>query len=339
MKHLNFGLKSYLIMIVALAGILATADALQGKAPEKKLNVHVAWPATNFHTEGVMAFAELVKTRSKETIQFHIHPGGSIGLKGAEVLRAVRQGAVPAAEVLMGNVEGENPIFGLTSLPLVARDFSEAKALYEQSRPLYEKAAAKSGTVLLYAAPWPPGGIYSKEKITSAQDLENLKIRTYDANSASFAHALGAKGLAIPFAELYTALSTGMVKGVLTSSVTGVDAKLWEVTDHFLKINYAYPLNMMVIRKSEFDNLSEKSKALIMEAAKETEKNQWRRVQKEDAEALKMLAAKGIVVSNKVPNELAVAMEKAAADMRHKWLEKLSATERKTLTFPGSTSH
>lgn len=281
-----------------------------------------------------MSFAELVKTKTGGAVRLEVHPGGSLGLKGEEVLRAVRQGSVPMAEVLMGNVEGENPVFGLTSLPLVANNFEEAHKLYEFSRPLYIKAAAKSGSIFLYAAPWPPGGLFTKEKVRGINDLKGMKIRTYDANSATFTKALGATGLAVPFAELFTALSTGMVKGVLTSSVTGVDAKLWEVTSHFLKINYAYPLNMMAIRKSEFDGLDAKTQASILEAARETEAKQWARVREEDAAALKVLSSKKVEISTEVPHEVDVAMKKAAIEMREGWLKKLDADDRVALQFP-----
>ena len=127
-----------------------------------------------------------------------------------------------------------------------------------------------------------------------------------------------------------------MVKGVLTSSVTGVDAKLWEVTKHFLKINYAYPLNMMAIRKSEFDALDAKSQAALHEAARETEKTQWERVQKEDAAALKVLADMKVEISNDVPYEIDVVMKKTAIAMRDNWLKKLDANDRVALQFPGN---
>ena len=119
------------VAVVSLSSVVASHGAFGAQPAEKKINVHIAWPATNFHTEGAVAFAALVKSKTAGTVQLEIHPGGSLGLKGEEVLRAVRQGSVPMAEVLMGNVEGENPVFGLTSLPMVAKNFDDAKKLYE----------------------------------------------------------------------------------------------------------------------------------------------------------------------------------------------------------------
>jgi len=231
----------------------------------------------------------------------------------------------------MGNIEGDNPIFGLSSLPLMAKDFDSAKALYSKSKALYQKACEKAGTVFLYATPWPPSGIFTKKPINTLEDLKGLKIRTYDANSATFIQALGAKGIALPFSELYTALSTGLVKGVLTSSVTGVDAKLWEVTKSFLQINYAYPLNMMTMQRAAFDKLSVDQKYALMQAATEIESAQWLKVEKEDQESLKALAKNNIKINAKVGPKIQQLMEKTAAAMRNEWLKKIDANERQTL--------
>ncbi len=302
-------------VLLALFALLAL-----GLAGAERWDMHVAWPPANFHTKGVMRFADLVKAKTGGKLEIVVHPGGALGFKGAEILRVVRDGTLPIAEVLMGNVQGDEPIFGLTSLPLLASSYDDAWRLYEIARPYYEKALERNNAMLLYAVPWPPSGIYAKKLLKSTADFKGLKVRTYDANSAEFVRLLGAEGIAIPFSELYTALSTGLVNAVLTSTVTGVDAKLWEVTNYFHRINYAYPLNMVIVNKAMFERLPKDVQEAVLAAAKQVEEEQWNNSKKADLASELALKNHGMTVVKKIEPGLQKAMKEAAKKLWDKWL-------------------
>ena len=208
-----------------------------------------------------------------------------------------------------------------SALPLLVSSYDDAWALYEAAKPAYEEALARNNQMLLYAAPWPPSGFYTEAVLSAPADLEGLKMRTYDANSAEFAKGLGAEGLAIPFSELYTALSTGLINAVLTSSQTGVDASLWEVTDTFTRINYAFPLNMVSVNMDAFNALTEVEQAALVEAAAEVEAMQWEASSGADDASAATLEENGMSVSSDVSGELQSAMEAVAADLEANWLE------------------
>ncbi len=302
-------------VLLALAALFAL-----GFAGAERWDMHVAWPPANFHTKGVVRFADLVKAKSGGKLEIVVHPGGALGFKGAEILRVVRDGTLPIAEVLMGNVQGDEPIFGLTSLPLLAGSYDDAWRLYQIAKPYYEKALERNNAKLLYAVPWPPSGLYAKKLLKSTADFKGLKVRTYDANSAEFVRLLGAEGIAIPFSELYTALSTGLVNAVLTSTVTGVDAKLWEVTNYFHRINYAYPLNMVIVNKAMFERLPKDVQEAVLAAAKQVEEEQWKNSKKADLASELALKNHGMTVVKNISPELQEAMKSAAKKLWDKWL-------------------
>ena len=299
---------------------------------QTKWTMHVAWPETNFHTQGVLDFAELVSDKTGGSLVIDVNAGGSLGFQGQEVLGVVRDGTLPIAENLMGNAQGDVPLFGLSSLPLLVGSYDEARSLYETAKPAYEAALERNNQRLLYAAPWPPSGIYTDSPLTAPSDLQGLKMRTYDANSAKFAEGLGAQGLAIPFSELYTALSTGLINSVLTSSQTGVDASLWEVTDDFTRIGYAFPLNMVTVNSDAFDKLSEAEQTALLEAAAETETVQWAASRAADDASVATLESNGMTVTSDVTPELATAMRTVAADLETSWLELAGAEGAEVLT-------
>jgi len=283
--------------------------------------MHVAWPEANFHTQGTLKLAELVADKTEGSLQIEVSAGGSLGFQGQEVLAVVRDGTLPIAENFMSNAQGDEAVLGLTALPLLASNYDEAWALYETAKPTYEAALDRNNQMLLYAAPWPPSGMYTEDTLSAPSDLEGLKMRTYDANSAKFAEGLGAQGLAIPFSELYTALSTGLINAVLTSSQTGVDASLWEVTNSFTRINYAFPLNMVTVNKDAFNALSADEQAALLEAGAEVEAMQWANSAGADESSAATLEENGMTISSDVPAELNEAMKAVAEELEASWLE------------------
>ena len=123
----------------------------------------------------------------------------------------------------------------------------------------------------------------------------------------------GGNAVALPWGEVYSALRTGMVNGVVTSSASGKDGKLWEVLTNFTKIGYAYPLQAVTINLDYWNSLSASQKDAMLKAAKEIEAIQWDVSKQEDAVALKMLSDNGMKVnepSAKLKSELAAIGKK-----------------------------
>lgn len=297
------------LLALALAAALA-APALAQKAVRMDLNA--IYPATNFHSQGAADFAERVKEYSNGSVVITVHPGGSLGFKGPELLKTVKDGTVPLSDILMGVVQGSEKAFGLSSLPMLVSGYDEARKFYDAARPAYEAAAAKWNQKILYVVPWPPSGLFTKKEVAAPGDIAGLKTRTYDKNGADFLASLGGSPISMPWGEVYAALQTGMIDSVLTSAVSGQDAKLWEVLSHFVKIHYAYPLNMVVINLDYWNGLTAEQKAAVEKAAAETEAKQWEASARDNEAALKAVADGGIKISDMSP-ALAEALRKAAA--------------------------
>ncbi|AEI13964.1 Extracellular solute-binding protein, family 7 [Flexistipes sinusarabici DSM 4947] len=299
-------------------------------AADVKMNLNAIYGQNSFHTQGAMYFADLVEEYTDGSVDITVHPGGSLGFKGPELLKAVKDAQVPMSDILMGVVAGSEHVFGISSLPRLASSFDEAKELYEDTKPLYKEAAAKWNQKFLYAAPWPPSGLVTKNKVETAADIKNAKIRTYDKNGANFLRELGAAGISMPWGEVYSALRTGLIDGVLTSAESAKNGKFWEVLGHFNNINYAFPLNMVTINKDYWDSLSDEQQKAMLKAAAETEKHQWESSEAKTKEALNVIEENGIVISQ--PSEkFAEQMDAAAKVIVNNYLEDASSETEKVL--------
>lgn len=319
--------KFFCTAIAVLAMVCAPAYAADEPI---KMNLNAIYGATSFHTQGAMEFAELVKKYTEGSVAITVHPGGSLGFKGPELLKVVKDGQVPMSDILMGVVAGSAHVYGISSLPRLAASFEQAKSLYDMCRPLYEKAADKWNQVYLYAGPWPPSGLVTQKAIHKTEDLKGLKTRTYDKNGAEFLRALGAAPVSLPWGEVYSSLRTGMIDSVLTSAESTRNGKFWEVLSHFTDIHYAYPLNMVTINKDYWNALSEKQKKAMRKAAKEVEASQWEKSANRTEEAKAEIAKNGIKVAKENP-DMTSDLNHAAKQIIDAFMKEASEAEKKVL--------
>jgi len=297
-------LAMFFFLVFLAAGPASAADVV-------KMNLNAIYPATNFHSQGAEEFAKRVKEYTGGTVDIVVHPGGALGFKGPELLKTVKDGTVPMSDILMGVVQGSEKAFGISSLPRMVTSYDEAWKLYEACKELYDKVAGKWNQKILYVVPWPPSGLFTTKEVKTAADIKGLKTRTYDKNGADFLANLGGSPVSLPWGEVYAALRTGMIDSVLTSAVSGRDAKLWEVLKYFKKIDYAYPLNMVVINLDYWKALKPEQKAAMEKAAKEVEDLQWKKSAADNEESLKAIAENGMILGE-TDAALAAELDRAA---------------------------
>ena len=57
-----------------------------------KLDLNAIYGPTSFHTQGAAEFAKLARQYSNGSVDITVHPGGSLGFKGPELLKVVKDG-------------------------------------------------------------------------------------------------------------------------------------------------------------------------------------------------------------------------------------------------------
>lgn len=321
-------MKSFKTLFVAMTLVIFSVSAAM--AENMKLDLNAVYGATSFHTQGAMDFAKRVEQHSGGSVQVTVHPGGSLGFKGPELLKVVKDGQVPMSDILMGVVAGSAHVYGVSSLPRLVKSYDEAKALYADCKPLYEKTAKRWNQKLLYAAPWPPSGLVTKKEIKTSADIKGIKTRTYDKNGAEFLRAMGGMPLSMPWGEVYASLRTGMIDSVLTSSESAKNGKFWEVLSHFEPINYAYPLNMVTINLDYWNALTKDQQAAMEKAAAETEAAQWAASEARSEKALKIISERGIRIIAENAT-LTAELDASAAEIQKQFLKKAKKAEKALL--------
>ncbi|MFD2239263.1 TRAP transporter substrate-binding protein [Aureimonas populi] len=275
-------------------------------------DMFVVWPDNNYHSQNAMRFAEEVGRVTGGEVNITVHTGGTLGFRGPEVLGVVRDGIVPIADMLLNQQVGEEPFFGLESVPYLARNFEELAILEELAWPIYEELAAKHNQKFLYTTPWPGQGLFTRNEVTEASDIAGITIRTVDRNGTEFFTALGASPVQLPWGEVVSALASGAINAVTTSSASGVDGSFWEFLGYFNQINWQASPNVITVNLDAWNALSPEHQEAIETLAGELQPQFWDVARQTDLEMAERLAENGMTVtqpSDELSEELRAAAQ------------------------------
>jgi TRAP-type C4-dicarboxylate transport system substrate-binding protein len=303
--------------LVVASAVLAFAAVAQAQT---KWDLATAYPATNFHTENINAFAADIDKASGGKLKITVHPNAAL-FKAPEIKRAVQGGQAQAGEILLVNYQNEWQIFGADGLPFLADSYDEGMRLYRAQKPLLEKKLGEQGMQLLYAVAWPPQGIYSKKPLASAADLKGIKWRAYSPATSRIAELVGAQPVTVQAAEVSQAFATGVVESMMSSGSTGWDAKLHEHVKYWYDTQAWLPKNAVIVNKAAFDALDAATKQAVLKAAADAETRGWAASQKVNTDTLAILKTNGMAVE---PPSAALKadMQKVGETMVKEWLEK-----------------
>lgn len=290
-------------------------------------NANSVWPPNNHHSIGLNDFADRVKAETNGELEIVVNAGGALGYKGPELLKAVRDGLLPISDMLISGVAGDAKLFQIVTLPFMMRDFKELKLMRDLARPYFDKEAARWKQKILYIAPWPGAGLWTKKKIAKIEDMRGLKTRTYDKNGALVVEATGGTPYALPFSEVYSSLATGLIDSVITSSPTGVDGKFWEVLNYFHRLNITIATNMVTVNLRAFNKLDPAIQKALVTAGQEQEAAMWERVAQLDKEK-EQLCNKNGIETVPVSAQLLDDLSKVTEDIRAAWLKQAPRAAR-----------
>ena len=286
--------------------IAALALAVCTTAPAATTwDLPLAWPDGNFHVENAKRFAKEVNAVTGGEVTINIHPGGSLGFKGPEMLTSVRDGLIPIGDVLLNQQVGEAPLLGLEATPYLSNGYEDLKKLHEHWRPHVEDlVSSKFNQKVLYMVPWPRQYVYTKSKIASLDDLKGIKIRTYNKTTTEMFNRIGMTSVQLPWGEVVPSLAAGTIDAVTTSASSGVDGKFWEFLKFTYPTNHVWSSNMVSVNLDAWNGLAAKHRDAIEGLAKKLEPEFWEVSKQEDAAKLKILNDNGVNTGTVTPDML-----------------------------------
>ncbi|MCC6779699.1 MAG: TRAP transporter substrate-binding protein [Hyphomicrobiales bacterium] len=304
----------------------AAAIALLAVAPASAQPQWVlpsAYPADNFHSENLAAFARDLAEATGGRLTVTVQPNATL-FPATAIKSAVRIGRAQMGEILISLHDNEDPIYGVDVVPFLAVSYDEARRLWAASRPAIERRFAAQGLVVLFAVPWPPQGIYSKKQINQIADMKGLSWRVYNSGTQRIAQLVDAYPVTIQAADLPQALATGLINAFISSSATGVDSKAWDTMNYFYDAQAWIPKNVTFMNKATFDQLDQPMQDMLLRTAAAAEARGWQLSQERTRWYLDQLGGNGMKVLP--PSDtLKAGLLQIGERLTNEWLAKAGA--------------
>jgi TRAP-type transport system periplasmic protein len=307
-------------LLISLAATAAFGTAFA----QTKWDLPSGYGANTFQVQNLSQFAADVDKATAGKLKITVHPNASL-FKANEIKRAVQSGQTQAGEFILSLFSNEAPVYGVDSIPFLATSYADSKRLDTASRELLTKTLAAQGIKLLYTVPWPPQSLYSKKALTKLADLKSTKMRAYNPATSFIATAVGAQPVTIQLAELPAALATGGADNFLTSTSSGIDSKLYESVKFFYDVNAWLPRNAVVVNQKAFEALDKAGQDAVLQQAAAAEARGWQNSEKNNADNLKELAAKGMKIDTVVGEALKKELKPIGDTMTADWLKSAGA--------------
>ncbi len=305
---------------LAALGLLSVVPKARAAATWR---LATGYKAESFHTVNLTAMATEVDAVTRDELRIAIHPNGTL-VKLADVREAVQQGQVEAGETIMSSLAAEMPIAGVDSVPFVTASYADAKRMWLAQRPLIARHFAARGLVALHAVPWPPQGMYSTRPITEIGDLAGSRMRTYNTTTQRIATLAGAIPVDIAMVDIGKALAERRIDSMITSAVTGVEARAWTHLRHYYDINAWFPKNIVFANAAAVQALSPPVRQALLAAAAAAEARGWAASEATAQASVEELRRNGIKVE-RVSSEVNLSLKRLGERFSLDWVREVGA--------------
>ncbi len=255
-------------------------------------------------------FAEELSVLSKGTIKVEVYHNTQLGDAVANV-QSLRNGTIGFTTVSASNLNQVLPAMDMYSLPFLFKNAEhfwwflaqpEAAAL---AKPLEEKGIKIIGYIDSGAR-----NFFAQKAIRSPDDMKGQKIRVMASPvMVNTMKALGATGVPVAWAELYTALQTGVVDGAENNHPSVVAKKFYEVSKYYSLDEHMRIPDVLAVSMKLWDSLNADQKKAVEEAGARAQaymRGAWHVSEVKDLEALKAKFTE-IITPDKAPFVKAVS--------------------------------
>jgi tripartite ATP-independent transporter DctP family solute receptor len=275
------------------------------------------------HTHGsALFFKNYVESKSNGVIKVNIQGGGVLG-NTAELQQQVITDTIPN-HISLGHTEGTVatvfPDIQIISIPYLFENVDVALGVMdgEFGQNLFDMMAEKTGIRVL--------GVYDNgfrslinnvRPVHTPDDVKGLKIRVMSIKAhQEIIKALGGIPVVVPWAELYTALQTGVVDGAENSPATLVLGSLQEVNKYLTLDRHVYSQVHIIANDQWFQSLNPATRDFLAEASRQMALDLRKRVKAGHQKALDLMKTTLVEIYEPTPEEFEMFRKRVSEPVR-----------------------
>lgn len=291
-----------LFVLAFLVLILGWTSCPQAANPEYVLKIAHAQPEGDFaYHQAATVFKDELAKLTDGKVAVEIYPGGQLGTD-FNVIKKVQNGGVDGEIMAIQLLGAYFPPIDIYSLPFMFKDFDSFIRLRNSDfhKQLMEEMQKKTGLV----TPAFVGFSFrdfttSNRPINSVEDMKGLKLRM-NQNKVSIAtcEALGANAIAMPAAEVFSALQQGVVDGQDATLNFASSQKYYEVQKNLAQTVHQLSGSCMILNEKKLNKLPQEMREAVMKAAAKMEEVWQKRSIEEEGKLIDLWRDKGVNITN-----------------------------------------
>ena len=293
-----------------LVGICIVSFMFAGAAQAEKVKLRLAGQYAPEHTTTVLMkeFAKIVKDRSNGEIEIRVYPASQLG-DYTQIFEELRRGTIDMATISIPSQFDTR--LEAVYLHYLAMNYEEARRIYAPGSKMFkliEEVNDGLGVKFLAFNIEGFGGFGTTKLPDNLDDpagRKNVLMRV--PPMAVFQIPCDDEGfqtVSIPFAELYTALQTGIADGWSGGPAMVNYVQFRDVIKYFIACNNFMESNSYMMSKQVWDKLSPEHQKIIQDAALEISAKSFDMAEADDAKYIVELEKAGIKVVKFTPEQL-----------------------------------
>ncbi len=255
-------------------------------------------------------FAEEVGVLTKGTVKVEAYANTQLGDAVANV-QSIRNGTIGFTTVSASNLNQVLPAMDMYSLPFLFKN--EQHFWWFLAQPTAANLAKQledKGIKIIAYMDSGARNLFTQKPVNTPEDLKGQKIRVMASPvMVNTMKSLGATGVPVAWAELYTALQTGVVDGAENNHPSVVAKKFYEVSKYYTIDEHMRIPDVIAMSMKLYTQLNDDQKKAVLEAGARTQaymRGAWKISEVKDLEALKAKFTQ-IITPDKAPFVKAVS--------------------------------
>jgi TRAP-type transport system periplasmic protein len=300
----------------AIGCFLALLPAVALPARAATWELLAPYAATDFETRNLEQFAAEVAEASAGALRIVVLADPA-RFDSATIRRTVATGQMPAGEFLLSEAGGGD-LFEVDAVPFLARDYDQALALWDASRPVLERKLKDGGLRIAFVVPRPPKALFVDRQIWSMEDLRGLKLLDDAPMIRPLAVLIGAEPTPVPPGTTVDAFARGLLDAELVSIPAGIAQGARSFVRYVYDVRAALPKGVVAFNSAAHAALDAETQRALLNAAVAAQNRGWQASGSAHNEGIDLLRGDGVTVAALEPG-VAEGLAGAGATLANEW--------------------
>lgn len=267
--------KSFPAMLLAVVMVLSLtacgASGSDAKVGDTILRCAFNQTLENPEARAVLELSDKLYDATDGRYSIDIYPSEYLGSQ-AESLELVQNGVIAMSVVANSIVEGVNSDFAIIGAPYIYDSIDHQKRLF-QSGELSDlfSSTSDSGFTVLAAYSLGPRCLYTKELVTTPEELSGKKIRVMQSDTMiNMLNSMGGVGTPMGQGDVYSAIQAGTLDGAENNIITYTDLIQYEVAPYYTLTNHLMVPDELIISTEALEKMSDGDRQILIDLATES---------------------------------------------------------------------